>query len=157
MAFTVAAGNDGAMRRRWLKRTLVGALVLLVLLQLVPYGRDHANPPVTGEPPWDSPRTRELFMRVCGDCHSHETDWPWTAWISPSSWLVQRDVREAREHFNVSTWDRGPGDADQAAEEYEEGAMPPWFYPPMHPRAWLDAEERAALLAGLRATFGDRD
>ena len=28
------------------------------LIQLVPYGRDHTNPPVTGEPPWDSAATR---------------------------------------------------------------------------------------------------
>ena len=27
-------------------------------IQLVPYGRDHANPPVIGEPSWDAPGTR---------------------------------------------------------------------------------------------------
>ena len=47
----------------------VRKLVLIILavlaagflfLQLVPYGRAHANPPVVAEPNWDSPQTREL-------------------------------------------------------------------------------------------------
>ena len=53
------------------KRALLGALLTFGLIQLVPYGRDHENPPMGAEPAWDSPRTRELFMTACGDCHSH--------------------------------------------------------------------------------------
>lgn len=147
---------DRPRSRRWPRRLVLGALVLLVLLQAVPYGRDHSNPPVTGEPPWDSPRTRELFLSTCGDCHSHETSWPWYSHVAPASWLLQRDVDEGREHFNVSTWDRGPGDADEAVEMFEEREMPPWFYLPLHDHARLGDADRAALLAGLRATFGER-
>lgn len=149
--------GDGSPPRRWLRKGALALLVLFAALQLVPYGRAHANPPVTGEPAWDSPRTRELFMRVCGDCHSHETRWPWYSHVAPASWLLERDVSEAREHFNVSTFDRGPGDADEAAEEYESGEMPLWFYEPLHPDAVLSDEDRAALLAGLEATFGGDD
>ncbi|MCP3918563.1 MAG: heme-binding domain-containing protein [bacterium] len=147
--------SRSSLARKWAKRIAVGAFVLLLAMQVVPYGRDHANPPVTGEPTWNSPRTRELFKQACGDCHSHETEWPWYSHIAPVSWLVQRDVEEGREHFNVSTWNRGPGDADEAAEEYEEGDMPLWFYTPLHPHAKHTPEDRVALLAGLRATFGD--
>ena len=143
--------------RAWVKRGALSVVALLLVLQAVPYGRDHANPPVTGEPAWDSPRTRELFLRVCGDCHSHETSWIWYSHVAPVSWLVQRDVEEGREHFDVSAWDRGPGHADEAVEEYEEGEMPPWFYLPLHPEAKLSPEDRGALLAGLRATFGEED
>ena len=31
-----------------------------MLLQLVPYGRDHTNPPVTQDAPWPNGRAREL-------------------------------------------------------------------------------------------------
>jgi len=66
---------------RWLNkgnpiRIAVALFALFILIQLVPYGRDHANPPRTREPKWDSPATRETFMRVCKDCHSNETEWP---------------------------------------------------------------------------------
>jgi hypothetical protein len=39
-------------RRRILLRAGLGLLAVAVLLQLVPYGRDHTNPPVTEDAPW---------------------------------------------------------------------------------------------------------
>ena len=38
-------------RRRILIRAGLGLLAMAVLLQLVPYGRDHTNPPVTQDAP----------------------------------------------------------------------------------------------------------
>ena len=85
------------MRVRWLG---VALIVVLVAIQLVPYGRRHTNPPVTQEPGWDQPRTRALVARACFDCHSNETAWPWYAHMAPLSWLVQRDVDEGRRALN---------------------------------------------------------
>ena len=132
----------------------IGAVAFVLLIQLVPYGRSHDNPPVASEPAWDQPRTRELFFRACGDCHSNETVWPWYAQVAPASWLVQFDVEEGREHFNVSEWGREEdNEGDEAAEELREGEMPPWFYLPLHAEAQLTDAERDALIAGLEATF----
>jgi len=128
-----------------------------VAIQLVPYGRDHANPAVQAEPDWDGPRTRELFFRACKDCHSNETVWPFYSHVAPSSWLVQHDVDEGRSHFNVSEWGRERNHGDEAAEEVREGEMPPWFYLPAHPEARLSDAERDELVAGLVATFGDAE
>lgn len=140
----------------WLKKTLIALAALAVLIQFVPFGRDHLNPAVEAEPQWDSPQTRALFMRTCGDCHSHETKWPWYSNIAPVSWLVTHDVEEGREHFNVSRWGlQKKNEADEAAEEYREGEMPPWFYLIPHPEAQLNEDESRQLLAGLIATFGD--
>lgn len=134
----------------------LGALVVLGLaIQLVPYGRDHANPAVRAEPAWDSPRTRELFFRACKDCHSHETVWPWYANVAPASWLLQHDVEEGRSHFDVSDWGRAKNHGDEAAGMVRKGEMPPWFYLPAHPEARLSDAEKRELLAGLVATFGD--
>jgi hypothetical protein len=47
--------------------------VLGVLIQFVPYGHDHTNPPVMQEPQWDTMQTRTLAKRACFDCHSNET------------------------------------------------------------------------------------
>ncbi len=141
--------------RRWPRRLLLALLAVFVVIQLVPYGRAHDNPPVRQEPPWDRPETRELVARACFDCHSNEVRWPWYSHLAPVSWLVQHDVDEAREHLNFSEWDRPQKDADEAAEEVEEGEMPLWFYPPLHPEARLSDAERRQLAAGLRATVGD--
>jgi len=127
------------------------------LIQLVPYGRAHENPAVAREPAWDRPGTRELFFRVCKDCHSNETEWPWYSFVAPVSWLVQHDVDEGRSHFNASEWGRKEQHGDEAAEVFREGEMPPWFYLPAHPEARLPEPERRELLAGLVATFGEED
>jgi len=127
---------------------------LLCVAQVVPYGRDHTNPPTLMEPSWDSPATRTVFLRTCGDCHSNETSWPWYSFVAPASWLVQRDVDEGRSHLNVSEWGRDEQHGDEAAEMAREGEMPPWFYRPLHPETRLSENELDRFIAGLEATFG---
>ena len=112
-------------------------------------------PKVEREPEWDRPRTRELFFRVCKNCHSNETEWPWYSFVAPASWLVQRDVEEGRSHFNVSQWGREENHGDEAGMLVREGEMPPWFYLPFHPQERLSDEDRADLSGGLVATFGE--
>jgi hypothetical protein len=141
-------------KRRVLKWLAIGGLGLAAVIQLVPYGRDHSNPPVTAEPQWDSPETQALAERACFDCHSNETVWPWYSHVAPVSWLLQRDVDEGREHLNFSEWDRPQDDADEAAEMVREDEMPPWFYLPTHPEARLTDAEKQTLIKGLEATFG---
>jgi hypothetical protein len=123
-------------------------------IQLVPYGRDHDNPPVTAEPSWDSALTRDLTVRACYDCHSNETVWPWYSNVAPVSWLVQRDVDEGREELNYSEWNRAH-EGGESAETVREGSMPPRSYLLTHPDARLTDAELAALENGLATTFGD--
>jgi mono/diheme cytochrome c family protein len=139
--------------RRWLIIGLGGAAVLFVLIQAVPYGRSHTNPPVTKEPAWNSPATRALAKQACFDCHSNETNWKWYTWVAPVSWLTQRDVDGGRASLNFSEWDKPQDGAGDAVEAARSGSMPPWFYPLMHPKANLNASERLQLANGLAATF----
>ena len=139
-------------RRFWSRAGLALAAVL-VAIQFVPYGRDHANPPVLGEPAWDSPETRALAARACFDCHSNQVTWPVYSHVAPISWLVQRDVDDARAHLNFSEWTRPQKDADEAAEEVREGEMPLKIYTLMHAHARLSPAERDRLAAGLERTM----
>ena len=141
-------------KRRKLAIALAALFALFLVAQVLPVGSGAHNPPVTAEPAWDSPRTRELAARACFDCHSNETEWLWYHRIAPVSWLVEHDVAEAREHLNFSEWDRPQDDADEAAEEVEEGEMPLRRYVLVHPDADLSPAERAELIRGLQATFG---
>jgi mono/diheme cytochrome c family protein len=144
----------GARERKILLASLAG---LFVIIQLLPVGAPRTNPPVTGEPQWDTPRTRELFFRSCGDCHSNETVWPWYSRVAPVSWLVAHDVAGARDHLNVSEWTGPQRHADEAAEEVREGAMPLPIYLPLHSEARLSESDKAELVRGLIATFGERE
>ncbi len=140
-----------------MKKIALWAVGVFVVIQFVPYGHDHSNPPVAAKPQWDSPKTEALFMRACGDCHSNETKWPWYSNIAPVSWLVMYDVKEGREHFNVSLWNvQKKNEGDEAAEELREGEMPPLPYLLAHPEARLSGEEKKQLVEGLVATFGEK-
>ena len=142
-------------RNQLVVRGGLAALGLFGLAQLVPYGRDHTNPPVIAEPPWSDPRTRELFFTTCRDCHSNETVWPWYSSVAPASWLLYSDVVEGRSKFNVSQWGKGKQEADEAAGMVRSADMPPWFYLPAHPEARLAEADRQEFIRGLVATFGD--
>lgn len=135
-------------------RGLAVLLGILLLIQVVPYGRDHTNPPVIAEPVWDSPQTRAYFFRACADCHSNETVWPWYSNIAPFSWLVMRDVLEGRQKFNISEWGVRENEGEESARLVERGEMPPAIYLPLHPQARLSPEEKQAFIQGLQATFG---
>jgi mono/diheme cytochrome c family protein len=125
---------------------------VFLVIQVIPYGRDHTNPPVTAEPAWDSPKTRSLAAAACFDCHSNETDRPWYTNVAPMSWLIQHDVDEGRSALNFSEWDR-PQDAEDVGEVIREGEMPPWTYTILHSGARLSDAEKERLIAGLEATF----
>lgn len=130
---------------------------VFILLQFVPYGHDRSNPPVISEPQWNNPQTRALFFRVCRDCHSHETIWPWYSRVAPASWLVRRDVDVGRSEFNVSLWGvQKKNEGDDAADMVREGKMPPWFYVIAHPEAKFSEAEKQEFIAGLTATFNER-
>lgn len=135
-----------------------GSILILggfLLIQLVPYGRDHNNPPVVSEPNWDSPETRALAQTACFDCHSNETNWGrWYESVAPASWLVQRDVDEGRQRLNFSEWAQGgkPREADELWEVLQRGSMPPGQYLLLHSEAKLTPEQVDQLASGLQAT-----
>ena len=131
-----------------------------LLLQLVPFGRDHNNPPVVSEPNWQNPQTQALAERACFDCHSNETIWPWYSHVAPVSWLVQNHVVEGRQQLNYSEWGNGRGEGEEGEEMAEviyEGEMPPSSYLITHPEARLTDAEKEVLARGLMALSGGRN
>lgn len=165
--------------RRFLKWSLVGFVAAFLLVQALPFGRSHTNPAAHSEPPWDSPRTAELTVDGCYDCHSNRTEWPWYSHVAPISWLVEYDVYKGRDELNFSEWQQlrqklqekaererqkelertKKGEkpkkekVDELLEVVLEEEMPPWYYAIAHPDAQLSLAERRALARGLAETF----
>ncbi len=139
--------------RSWWRPAAYGLAAALAAIQFVPVER--VNPPV--EEILTAPGDIDAILRrACYDCHSNETRWPWYGRVAPASWLVAHDVEEGREYLNLSTWNRYDDAAmgknlEEICEEIEEGAMPPWYYLPLHPGARLNDEERALIRAWVRS------
>lgn len=125
----------------------------LVVMQFVPYRVD--NPSARDEPKWDSPRTRELAMRSCGDCHSNETKVAWFEQPAPVAWYIANHVKEGRAALNFSEWHTAAGEsAHDAAEPIGGGSMPPSYYTwfGLHSDSKLSPAEVKELVAGLQKT-----
>jgi hypothetical protein len=140
-----------------LKKIIVIVVIVAVggflLIQLVPFGRDHTNPPIVQEPNWDSLATRELAKRACFDCHSNETVWPWYSKIAPVSWFVANHTYEGRDNLNFSDWLPGDVDLNKLQRVIDSGRMPPASYTMIHQGARLTDAERQQLLQGLQLSL----
>ena len=141
------------MWKKVLLWVIIGGAAAFLAIQLIPYGRDRTNPPVVKEAPWDSPRTRELAVGACFDCHSNETVWPWYSVIAPASWLLYGDVTEGRESLNFSEW-QDNAQALGCADAVERKSMPPKTYSVAHKAAQLTDAQRAELAQGFKNMAG---
>lgn len=144
--------------RKVLLRTGLGMVVVLLALQLVPYGWTHSNPPVTQSVVWPSDEAEQLARAACYDCHSNETEWPAYSYVAPMSWLVRRDVDQGRDALNLSELDRGGDEElDDSADEIADGSMPPSQYQLLHPDARLSADEQRLLIEAFEQLDGGDD
>lgn len=145
-------------RRNW-KRILglgaLGLIALLLVIQLVPYGRDHANPPGTQPVRFQTAAQRQIFTDACADCHSNDTKWWWYSNIAPASWLIQNDVNGGREHMNLSDWNKPQPELNEIVDAIKSGEMPPLKYKvmPNHANARLSDTEKQQLIAGFRQLY----
>ena len=137
-------------RRAWVLGIVVAVVAAAFLIQLVPVGRDHTNPPVTRDAPWASAAQRQLAVAACYDCHSNETTWRWYTSVAPVSWWTSSHVDEGRQVLNFSEWDRPQGRADELGESVAEQSMPPRSYSLLHGDARLSPAQREELVRALQ-------
>jgi hypothetical protein len=135
--------------RRVLKLALLAGLALLLLIQVVPYGHAHSNPPVTRAAKWPPGPGQQIAEAGCYDCHSNLTGWRWYSNVAPASWLVQHDVEDGRSALDFSEWDKPQPDASEVAGMVTSGEMPPLQYRLIHPAARLSSAERKQLAAAI--------
>ena len=102
------------------------------------------------------PGTLSILERACQNCHSERTQWPWYSHVPPASWLVRRDVKQAREHLNLSRWQEYGTNEQQAllsaiGAATRSGAMPPGRYTLLHSRSKLSPAEREEIYRWTRS------
>ena len=141
-------------------RIAFAALAAIALtLQLIPVER--TNPPVRER--IAAPDTvLDVLRGSCFDCHSHDTQWPWYAYVAPVSWFVTGHVNHAREHLNFSTWDAY--DAEERREKFEEiweevekGEMPLRSYLRLHRDARLTERDLAIIEAWTSSVLDETE
>jgi cytochrome c len=138
----------------------VGAVIVLYAVALVGLAFVHpfGNPRVEPEKglgtllqganmPADA---KKVLVTKCADCHSNETRWPVYARLAPGSWLIERDIVEARKKMNLSNWQEMSADMQDVMigkiiHEAKSGDMPPMQYRVVHWGAKLTPTDVAML------------
>ena len=142
-----------------LRTSLVAAVMVLGLASLLvhPFGAVRAHAPVgpllTGAVV--DAETVRILQRSCQNCHSQNTDWPWYSYIAPVSWLIEKDVHQARSHMNLSGWGLYSLEEKQdllsvLAAAVRSRQMPPPRYTLMHRSAKLSEPERERIYQWAR-------
>jgi mono/diheme cytochrome c family protein len=139
-------------------RSAVGLTALaivagLLLIQLVPYGHAHTNPPVTQAAKWPAGPGQQVAEAGCYDCHSNLTKWRWYSNVAPASWLIEHDVEDGRGALNFSEWDKPQPDAGELTEKVSSGEMPPLQYKLAHGSARLSPQEKEQLVAAITRLY----
>jgi hypothetical protein len=102
------------------------------------------------------PSVVDVFAHACVNCHSEKTDWPWYSHVAPVSWLVETDVKRARDRLNLSRWDRLDA-AEQRllltaiATVIENREMPLHRYVVFHPEVKLSTDDSVQVIEWTHA------
>jgi len=101
-------------------------------------------------------QTLALFRRGCQNCHSNNTQWPWYSRIPPASWMIEKDVNNARHHVNFSDWDSyRPNEQEEflarIGSAVRTGRMPLPRYTLLHREAVLTIVERERIYEWSKA------
>jgi cytochrome c len=141
---------------RWSIPAALTAAGLVLLGYVHPFGNPRVEPPkglgtlLQGA---NMPSgARAVLLAKCADCHSNETRWPIYARIAPGSWLIERDIVDARKHMDLSQWKNTPPETQQVwaakiIQEAKSGDMPPLQYLVLHWNAKLSQADVQALSA----------
>jgi cytochrome c len=148
--------------RLWLIAA-VSVVAIVGLGYIHPFGDPRAEPPKGRSTLLQGSslpaNARQVLVSKCADCHSSETRWPPYARIAPGSWLIERDIVEARKHMDLSHWEQLPDDRQdlvmaRIVQEARSGDMPPLQYLALHPGARISKGDLEAL-SGLGKSVGE--
>ena len=144
---------------RIIRRAAVFTLAMFAFV-LIALALNPQPPPAQGKPLFhraqiDS-RTLAVFQRSCQNCHSESTQWPWYSRIPPMSWMIAKDVNDARRQVNFSHWD-SYAEGQQAdllariGAVVRTGRMPLARYTLLHREAVLTSQEREQVYEWTKA------
>jgi cytochrome c len=140
---------------------LVGALASLLLARTHPlgnaglYASRYAPAEIMEHAPVPS-EVRAILTAKCADCHSADARVPLYGRFAPVSWLIERDIVEARAAMDLSMWERYTADEQERlraeiASQAKTRTMPPVQYRLIHTSAALTDADVAALTQWARA------
>ncbi len=139
---------------RILKKILVGAFVVFILIQFIRPARNISSQLLPSDisnvvPLPDS--VKSLLYTACYDCHSNNTHYPWYANLQPMGWLLADHIKDGKAELNFDEFGsyskrRQLSKLKAIAGSVKDGSMPIASYTWMHRDAKLLAENNASII-----------
>jgi cytochrome c len=139
---------------------LVVTLSSLLLARAHPFGNaglyaPRYGPPAIMEHAAVPAAVRDMLIAKCADCHSAQTRVPLYGRFAPASWLMERDIVEARNAMNLSLWERYSAEQQEALKaeivsQAKAHRMPPVQYRLVHRNATITDTDVVALTQWAR-------
>lgn len=139
---------------RILKKILVGAFVVFVLIQFMRPARNINSQLLPSDisnlvPLPDS--VKSLLHTACYDCHSNNTRYPWYANLQPMGWLLADHIKDGKAELNFDEFGsyskrRQLSKLKAIGTSVKDGSMPIASYTWMHRDAKLSAENKASII-----------
>ncbi len=100
---------------------------------------------------------RVTLTNKCADCHSYQTHAPFYGRLAPISWLLERDIVQARKSMNLSAWNSYSSDQREILEAKIVGGtkaheMPPLQYRMIHWNSRIDDSDIRTFAAWAAPT-----
>jgi cytochrome c len=100
---------------------------------------------------------RTVLVEKCADCHSDQPRVPIYGRLAPASWLMERDIVQARKAMNLSQWDSYSTDQQQTlaakmVQETKSNTMPPLQYRLIHWNAAIEETDVLAIAAWVHGS-----
>ena len=139
----------------WVKRILIGLIVVFVLIQFWPVDRPETivdNPNDIHQEIVIKTEVSNLLKAACYDCHSTEITYPWYASVAPVSFWINDHIEDGSRHLNFSEWatysdKKKHHKLEEIYEEVEEGEMPLDSYTWLHGEARLSETQVQELVS----------
>jgi len=135
-----------------IRTILMIATVALVIIQF--FQIDKTNPPIDATQDFiqhtNPPAEIATILKTA--CYKY----PWYTNIQPFAWWIKGHVNNGNEHLNFSTWTtytakKKAHKIEEMVERVAGKEMPLLSYMVAHNDAWIDAEQRKALVDWFKA------
>ena len=138
-----------------IKKILFIGLIIFLLIQLYQPARNISfEQDITGNftKVYNVPKNVEIILRTsCYDCHSNNTYYPWSSYIQPARFFMERHIKEGKEELNFNEFGnyskrRQNSKLKAISKEIESNEMPLSSYTLIHKNAILTASQKKKVL-----------
>lgn len=137
-----------------LKKTGLGLLVVLIVIQFIPTTKNQTSIVSENaiEKKYNTPeKVQAILKKACYDCHSNNTVYPWYSHIQPVGFWLNHHVNEGKEELNFSEFNtyekkKAVKKMEKVISSQEKNWMPLYSYTLIHKDAILSSDEKKTII-----------